>query len=300
MKNLNILLGLVIGLSIICCSSNNSENNNSQKKLTKITYITLGGGIRLVQNLIYDTNGNLIEIIDDEGFVTTTYSYNNSNLLVKKVDYQDNDDDTSFEIIKNISYNNENKISNIEELFNVYHLDGSLYYQNLSNKKVSYGNNFITTTSDALGNNTVEFTLTNNLITRAKLIQYGNLVADMAFTYDDEGNCISGSGPYEPGLYDTNDIDLSVIYRNEEKNHFFNTFFDYNILYNNDSFFVLKEALINQQGTKYPEKIQWYQFNGWTYKESIDYSFDSDGYIISKKTNIFSQNPGEIINYTWE
>ena len=302
MKKLNILLGILLGLTLICCSADISTNNNSQKKLTKITYSYLDGQIRLVKNFVYDSDNNLIEINDANGLVSSSYTYNNANSLIKIVDYQYNDDQTNFEIIKNISYNSDSKISEIEELFNVYNSkDGTLNYQNYLIKKITYSDNNITIITDHYGGRTVDLTLSSNLITAVKIFRFGNLEADMVFTYDDEGNCISGSGPYQPGLYDTTDIDLNVTYGNQEKNPFFNIFFEFNILYNNNSFFNLKEVLVNQQGTRYPERIQWYQFENWNNKEINDYSFDRDGYIISNYTNVHNTNTyAEIINYTWE
>ena len=302
MKKIKTVLGIILISTVLCCSSDSAENSDSQKKLTNITYRNLDGQIRLSQNLVYDANDNLIEISDADGVVINSYSYNASNLLIKVVDYQYNDDQTFFEIIKNISYNNENKISAIEELFNVYNAeDGSLNYQNTSNRQVIYGADSITVITDGFGGRTVELTLSNDLITGVKIFRYDALESDLVFTYDDEGNCISGSGPYEPGLYDTNDIDVSVIYGNEVKHPHFNAFFDFNVLCYNSSFFSLKEVLINQQGTRYPERIQWYQFENWNNKEINGYSFDRDGYIISNYTNVHNTNTyAEIINYTWE
>ncbi len=301
MKNLNIFFGIILGLTLICCSSDNGDNSNSQKKLTKIIY-NVNGQVRLTQNLVYDTNDDLIEINDENGLVESSYGYNSSNNLIQVIDYQYNDDNSNFEMIKNISYNNDNKISNIEEIFNVYNADdGTLNYQNNSNRMVTYGNNSITIIYDDISNRMVELTLSNNLITGVKIFSSNELVSDMVFSYDDEGNCISGSGPYEPGLYDTTDIDLNVIYGNKEKNTHFNALFDYNVLFNSSSFFLLKEVLVNQQGNRYPERIQWYQFNGWNYRDYIDYSFDINGYIISKRINIINTNTySEIITYTWE
>jgi YD repeat-containing protein len=299
-KKTNILLGIIIGLTILCCASDdNSENNNPEKKLTQITYRYLDGQVRLTQNLVYDTNNNLIEINDTDGLITTSYSYNSTNLLIKKEDYEYRDIDKSvrFRITKNISYNSNHKISNIQELVNVYHSDGNLNYQNSSNIKVTYGHNTITSIKDLFGINKVEYTLSNNLITAIKISHNDIVLADMFFVYDDKGNCISGSGPYKPGLYDTNDIELSATYGNKEKNPFFNTFFDFNILYNN-SFYYISETLINQQGTKYPEEMQWYKFEEADYKTTYNNSFDPNGYIISKKVNQFTTNP-EIVTYTW-
>lgn len=302
-RNLYILLGIILGSTIICCSSdNNSEGNHTDKKLIQITNRDIGGYPWITQNLIYDTDGNLTEITDKNNVVQTSYSYNSSNLLVKKVDYQYNDDQTFFEIIKNVSYNSENKISNIEELFNVYHLDGSLYYQNISNIGVTYGPDSMSSvfTNEFQGIlRKVEYIYSHNLITEIKITQEDTVLANMVFAYDEEGNCVSGNGPYQPGLYDTNDINLSVTYLDKVKNPFFKTFFDFNVLYYGSSFYYIRELLVNEQGTKYPERIQWYQFENLDYREIIDYSFDSDGYIASKKINVFSTSP-TLIYYTWK
>ncbi|REE79734.1 YD repeat-containing protein [Lutibacter oceani] len=302
MKKLNTLLGIILGLTLICCSSDSDENSNSQKHLTNINYSYLDGQIRLTQNLVYDANNNLIEINDENGLVMSSYDYNGSDRLIKVVDFQYNDDGTNFEFIKNISYNNDNKISNIEIIDNIYNAeDGKLIGMYNYNKVVNYGDNTITVVTDGIGSETVILSLSNNWITGVKIIRKNTLQADMVFTYDNEGNCISGSGLYQPGLYDTTDIDLNVIYGNEEKNPHFNAFFYFNVLCYNNSFFNLKRVLIEQQGTKYPKKIQWYQFEGWNYRDYHEYSFDIDGSIISKKTNVFNTNTyGEIVSYTWE
>lgn len=301
MKNLKILIGLILGLTLIGCSSDDADNNGSQKKLTKIIH-NVNGHVILTQNLLYDKNNNLIEINDENGLVESSYNYNSINNIIQVIDYQYNDDNSNFEMIKNISYNNDNKISNIEEIFNVYNADdGTLNYQNNSNRIVTYGNNSISIVYDDISNRKVELVLSNNLITRVKIFSSNVLESDMIFSYDNEGNCISGRGAYEPGLYDTTDIDLNVIYGEKEKHAHFNTLFDYNILFNSNSFFLLKEVLVNQQGNRYPERIQWYQFEGWNYRDYIDYSIDKNGYIVTKRINIFNSNTySEIITYTWE
>jgi len=301
MKLLNIFLGILLGLTIISCASDDTPENNSRKKITQITYSYPNGQIRLTEKFIYDANDNLKEVINANGLILRSFSYDNLNFLIKVIDYHYNDNQFLYEVIKKISYNSNNKIDNIEELFNVYDSNGNFDHQYSRNKNIIYGNNTIKSISDGIDNNTVEFTISDNLITRAKIFYGNNLIADMIFTYDSEGNCISGNGPYKPGLYDTNNIDLNVTYGDKEKKPFFNTFFDFNVLFYNDSFFYLKEVLVNQQGTKYAERIQWYQYENWNYRDYNDYSFDIDGYVISKKTNFHNTNTfAEITTYYWE
>ena len=127
----------------------------------------------------------------------------------------------------------------------------------------------------------------------------------MSFTYDADGNCISGSGPINEGSFDatTDNINLSVIYGANLKNSLFNSG---NIFYNNllsceASFENYREVLIKNQGNKYAIEIQWYQFEDYIYKETNVYTFDSDNYPLSVLVSELPNYPNYVtFQYIWE
>lgn len=161
-------------------------------------------------------------------------------------------------------------------------MDGSLDRQYDYTTNVTYGLNSMTSTRyNEYGIYKVEYELSNNLITGIKITNVNTVGADMIFGYDAEGNCISGNGSNTMEYYDTDDIDLTVTYGSEEKNPVFNTFFDINI-FSTYTFRSIRETLINEQGTKYPERIDWYQVGAYSTHDSYINSFDQDGYLIKK------------------
>ncbi len=302
MKKLNLLLGILIGMIIISCSSDDAtENNNSEKKLTRITYQNLSDQSQYTLNITYDNNNNLTEVTSN-GQLIQKYTYNSLNKVIGYSLYNYENQILSFEENLSIAYNIDNKISNLIEIFISYNPDGNISNESSTNHNITYGNNSIMRLSDDFANTKIEYTLSNNLFTGIKVYRNSILKSDMTFTYDAGGNCISGIGPIDEGSLDstTNDIELSVLYGTEEKNTVFNAFFDFNIL-TRTSFYNIRQTLINQQGDKYVEQIQWYQYSDYSYKETNDNLFDSDGYIISRTLSDFPDYPNNsMITYTWE
>jgi YD repeat-containing protein len=299
MKKLKLFFTLLIGLTILSCSTDDNSTDDiiTEKKLTQIIFQS-----QSTQNVIYDSSGKVIEINDNNGLVLSSNTYNSSNKLTKQEFNEYDNGILYFKEIDNLTYNSDNKISNIEHISFFYNSDGSVSSQNSINNIITYSSNSMIRTVDDFWNTRVEFGLTNDLITSIKVYRSNELKSDMLFNYDSDGNCISGTGPIDQGSLDstTDNIDLNVTYGVEEKNSFFNMFFDYEIL-TFTSFYNLRQVLINQQGNKYPEIIQWYQYSDYIYKETNDNSFDNDGYITSRILSEFPDYPNYgTINFTWE
>lgn len=301
MKGISLTLSILISLFIFSCSDDDDLNIiNTEKKITQIKYQYSQN--QYLYNVSYDSNNNISETFNSLGQTIQKYTYDSSNKLVYKEFNEYNNDVLINKDISNFSFNSDNKISTIEETYIYYNPDGSVSNQSSVNHNVTYGSNSITRISDDFSSTKAEYSLTNNLITGIKIYRNNILKNDMTFEYDSEGNCISGNGPIDEGSLDstTNDINLSVAYGTSVKNEFFNKFFDYEIL-TQSSFYNLRQVLINQQGTKYPEEIQWYQFNNSIYKETYNNSFDSDGYITNQILSEFPDYPNYgSIDYTWE
>lgn len=299
MKKLKLFFTLLIGLTILSCSSDDNSTDDiiTEKRLTQIIFQS-----QSTQNVIYDNSGKVIEINDNNGLVLSSNTYNSSNKLTKHEFNEYDNGILYFKEIDNLTYNSDNKISNIEHISFFYNSDGSVSSQNSVNNTITYSSNSIIRTVDDFWNTRVEFGLSNDLITSIKVYLSNELKSDMLFNYDSDGNCISGTGPIDEGSLDskTDNIDLNVTYGVEEKNSFFNMFFDYEIL-TFTSFSNLRQVLINQQGNKYPEIIQWYQYSDYTYKETNDNSFDNSGYITSRILSEFPDYPNYgTVNFTWE
>jgi hypothetical protein len=302
MKKLNLLIVLFIGIIIYSCSTdeNPTDNPGTEKELTQIIY--QNDQYQFIQNIEYDNSGNVIEINDNNGLVHSSNTYNSSNQLTIH-EFNEYDNGTLyFKETDVLTYNSDNKISNIEHTSFFYNSDGSISSQNSVNNSITHSNNSIIRISDDAWNTKVEYGLNNDLITSIKVYKSDVLKSDMIFNYDSQGNCVSGTGSIDEGSLDstTNNIDLSVTYGTEVKNQFFNKFFDYEIM-TYTSFHNLRQVLINQQGNNYPEIIHWYQYSDNTYKETNENSFDNDGYITSRILSEFPDYPNYgTINYTWE
>ena len=305
MKKLNLLIGLLIGFMIISCSSDDSspsEENNSEKKLTQIIYDNLNNQSQFTRNITYDGNNNVTEITDNNNQLIEKYAYNSSNQIIENEFYEYQNQTLTNKDVTSIIYDNTDKISSIVETYVYYNADGSVSNQNSTNHTITYGTNSMTRISDDFANTKIEYSLTNDLISGIKVFRNNELKSDMTFAYDSGGNCISGNGPIDEGSLDstTDDIELSVSYGSEEKNPIFNISFDYEIL-TRTSFYNIRQTLINQQGNRYPEEIQWYQYSDYVYRETNYNSFDNDGYLISRTLSEFPDYPNYgMITYTWE
>ena len=302
MKLLKRLIGIIIVLTFLCCSSD--DNSNSEKKLIQITNKDPGGYVYFNQNYVYDSNERIIQINDENGLILNSYTYNSSNLPIQNIDYHYNYDDgirwLKIEIMKNITYNSDNKISAIKILYKDYNMDASLNLQYDYTINVTYGPNSMTSIRyNEYGIFKVEYELSNNSITGIKITNVNTVEADMVFAYDTEGNCISGNGPNKMEYHRPDDIDLTVTYGTEEKNPIFNAFFDINILFIY-TFRSIRETLIHEQGTKFPERIQWYNIPDDSNKDAFEYTFDHDDYLIKKVKNMYSPYGHRILTYKWE
>lgn len=302
MKKLKLLIVLLIGLTIYSCSSDNGtiENSNNEKVLTQIIYQS--NPYQFTQNIEYDNNGNVIKIVDSNGLILSSNTYNSSNQLTKHEFHEYQNGALYFKEIDNLLYNGDGKISNIEHISHFYDSDENIESQSTVNNSISYSNNTMTKVSDDAWNTTVEYGLNNELITSIKVYKNDVLKSDMIFNYDADGNCISGSGPIDEGSLDTttDDINLNVTYGTEEKSQFFNMFFDYEIL-TYTSFHNLRQVLVNKQGNRYPEIIQWYQFSDYIHTETNENLFDNDGYITSRILSEFPDYPNYgTMNFIWE
>ena len=170
------LVGILIVLTFLSCSSNdNLENSNSEKKLIQIINKDTGGYVYSTQNFVYDSNERLIEILDENQLILNSYTYNSSNLPIQNIDYHYNYDDgirwLYLKVVKNISYNSDNRISNIEVLHTIYNIDTNIESQNTYNTNVTYGPNSMTSIRhNQLGVFKVEYKLSNNLIIGIEII----------------------------------------------------------------------------------------------------------------------------------
>lgn len=311
MKNINSLLSVLIAILILSCSPSDDTiiddtvvNNNTKKRLTKTTYLSLTSQYEFNRYIAYDANHNITEISDNEGLILEKYTYNSSNKVVENVLNIYENKTLDYKDITLITYNSNSQISNIVETFIDYNSDGSILSQSDINHNFTYTNNAITRLSDDSNKTKIDYKLSNDLITGIKVFRNNVLKSDMTFAYDNEGNCISGSGPIYGDVIDidppTDDIKFSVVYGTEIKNSLFNNFFDYEIL-TKISFENIRQTLVNGQGNKFAKEIQWYKYNDNTYKETYNYLFDSDGYIVSRTSSEFPDYPNNSkVTFTWE
>lgn len=301
----HLLLSAFILITISCSSddtSTESENEKIEKKLSQIIIEYSNLNTRTIRNMFYDASGNILRTTDIDGLEKSTFSYNETSQLITKSFSEYEGVILYFKEVDSIFYTSESKISKIKTFYRFYNEDGSVRREGTENHSYSHSANKIVKQSDDVNNTKIEYGLENDLITSIKIYEQEVLKSDMSFQYDSERNCISGKGPIDEGSFEsiTDNIDLTVTYGNEEKNPFFNKFFDYEIL-TSTSFRDIRQVLINKQGSKFPLEIKWYQYEDYIYKETFENSFDDFGYLKSRKLSEFPGflNYGEE-TYTWK
>lgn len=312
MKNKVISIIFPILLLLISCSSDDNHNTNAsdskEKRIIQLKYQDLeDSNNRLIMNIKYDNSGNLIEIVNNENDnIINSFSYNNLNQLIKlsTFSYYEKSSNIYAEFINTYEYNSENQISNIKQNNKYFSIDGQLSSERNKEYTISYSGSLITSenNNDFDPINKVEFNIENDLITKIKAYEGKELVSNFSFTYDAEGNCISGTGPTKGFSLDsrTDNIDLKASYGSEIKKPFMDFLFWPEILDKN-TFESFREILVKYRGTRYPTTIEWFKYENYTYKEIYDNKFDEDGYL---KSILLSRIPdlpnyGEF-TYTWE
>ena len=59
-----------------------NDNENLEKQLVQIKYQDLSNNQnQYVSNITYDTNGNIVEMNNENGQITNSYSYNSANIF---------------------------------------------------------------------------------------------------------------------------------------------------------------------------------------------------------------------------
>jgi hypothetical protein len=304
MKKLNLLFALCFGLLLSCSSEDSNTNTNpTDKRVTQLVYHNNNGTL-YTQNIVYNDEGIITEINDDAtGNVIQKYVYNASNQLLSDEFYWYDDETNALneKTICTYTYNAAGKIATVVEETTV---TGMSPYSKAF--EITYDANTITRTLvENFYSETVVFGLNPaGKITNIKISRNGVLLDDMTFGYDADGNCISGSGPINEGSLDatTENINLSVVYGDNLKIDLNGTVtFYHDLLSRSASFENYREALIKNQGNKYPTQIEWYQFDDNTYKQTYDYTFDNDNYPLSI---VFSELPNYpnymTLDYIWE
>lgn len=302
----SIFIKALFFLLFVSCSTDlTDESSTDKKRLTQIVYEYFDQDFKAVKNIEYDALGRVVLITDEEGKTLETYLYNSIGKLHKK-EFFDFNSETNVLRNKEVTeytYNSDDKISGVTEIYSYYDTEGNFISDSSVYNEVTYSNNIMVRLNTNYNYKTEYGFDENNLITSIKVFKDDILKSNMTFSYDAEGNCIAGSGPIDEGSLDstTDNINLKVIYDIEEKNAFFNQFFEYEILSSGQGFYNLKQILIDQQGNKYAKEIEWYQYQGNIYKETKDNVFDVNKYIT---TSSLSEMPNYLnygnITYVWE
>jgi hypothetical protein len=181
MKKLNLLLGILIGLTIFSCSSDDSnpseEPELNEKKLIKVTE---EGTYGIYEKLyIYDSDNNVTEIESsftefgqtDSDLHNTVFSYEN-NLIVSAINYEDGTLYKTYEF----NYSNDNLIERI-----IYDSNG------IEDEKLEFTYN------------------SNNEIESFNYYVESDLQQTQDFTYNTNGNIITAEDTdYSEIQYDTN------------------------------------------------------------------------------------------------
>ena len=302
MKRLNLLMVIIIGITISSCSSDDQSIEAPDKKLTKIVY-DYSNGLEVVRSLSYDSNNNIVEITNDNNLPTDKYLYNSSNQLIQREHYEY--DSQTNEITEKqtylFSYNSTGSIITIEkETIDSYGGNTNIYNKSYT---ISYVDNKIVRISNPAWDE-VTFELNeDDTINNIKIVRNGILIDDMSFTYDNNKNCVSGSGYINEGSLNstTGNINLSAVYSNKTKHVVFKSLDKHNLLTVGASFENYKNILTKRLGTNHPTEVEWYQYQSHTYKEVLENSFDNENYLTTQILSYLPNNSNfATISFIWE
>ena len=302
MKRLNLLMVVIIGITISSCSSDDQSIEAPDKKLTKIVY-DYSNGLEVVRSLSYDSNNNIVEITNDNNLPTDKYLYNSSNQLIQREQY--GYDSQTNEITEKqtylFSYNSTGSIITIEkETIDNYGVNTNIYNKSYT---ITYTDNKIVRVSNPAWDE-VTFELNeDDTINNIKIVRNGILIDDMSFTYDNNKNCVSGSGYINEGSLNstTGNINLTAVYSNKTKHAVFKSLDKHNLLTVGASFENYKNILTKRLGTNHPTEVEWYQYQSHTYKEVLENSFDNENYLTTQILSYLPNNSNfATISLIWE
>ena len=293
---------VIIGITISSCSSDDQSIEAPDKKLTKIVY-DYSNGLEVVRSLSYDSNNNIVEITNDNNLPTDKYLYNSSNQLIQREHYEY--DSQTNEITEKqtylFSYNSTGSIITIEkETIDSYGGNTNIYNKSYT---ISYVDNKIVRISNPAWDE-VTFELNeDDTINNIKIVRNGILIDDMSFTYDNNKNCVSGSGYINEGSLNstTGNINLTAVYSNKTKHAVFKSLDKHNLLTVGASFENYKNILTKRLGTNHPTEVEWYQYQSHTYKEVLENSFDNENYLTTQILSYLPNNSNfATISFIWE
>ena len=293
---------VIIGITISSCSSDDQSIEAPDKKLTKIVY-DYSNGLEVVRSLSYDSNNNIVEITNDNNLPTDKYLYNSSNQLIQREQY--GYDSQTNEITEKqtylFSYNSTGSIITIEkETIDNYGVNTNIYNKSYT---ITYTDNKIVRVSNPAWDE-VTFELNeDDTINNIKIVRNGILIDDMSFTYDNNKNCVSGSGYINEGSLNstTGNINLTAVYSNKTKHAVFKSLDKHNLLTVGASFENYKNILTKRLGTNHPTEVEWYQYQSHTYKEVLENSFDNENYLTTQILSYLPNNSNfATISLIWE
>ena len=293
---------VIIGITISSCSSDDQSIEAPDKKLTKIVY-EYSNGLEVVRSLSYDSNNNIVEITNDNNLPTDKYLYNSSNQLIQREQY--GYDSQTNEITEKqtylFSYNSTGGIITIEkETIDNYGVNTNIYNKSYT---ITYTDNKIVRVSNPAWDE-VTFELNeDDTINNIKIVRNGILIDDMSFTYDNNKNCVSGSGYINEGSLNstTGNINLTAVYSNKTKHAVFKSLDKHNLLTVGASFENYKNILTKRLGTNHPTEVEWYQYQSHTYKEVLENSFDNENYLTTQILSYLPNNSNfATISFIWE
>ena len=293
---------VIIGITISSCSSDDQSIEAPDKKLTKIVY-EYSNGLEVVRSLSYDSNNNIVEITNDNNLPTDKYLYNSSNQLIQREQY--GYDSQTNEITEKqtylFSYNSTGSIITIEkETIDNYGVNTNIYNKSYT---ITYTDNKIVRVSNPAWDE-VTFELNeDDTINNIKIVRNGILIDDMSFTYDNNKNCVSGSGYINEGSLNstTGNINLTAVYSNKTKHAVFKSLDKHNLLTVGASFENYKNILTKRLGTNHPTEVEWYQYQSHTYKEVLENSFDNENYLTTQILSYLPNNSNfATISLIWE
>jgi hypothetical protein len=164
MNKLKLLLGLLIGISIIACSSDDDSSNGNQETIRLYKKSEVYNN----SNLVFDKTVNYNSENKIQSIITNDYGYNTETITV------------------NYSGNTISSITEIDDFENPNNTNQNITYD------VTIENNKITLTS---GNFAVEINHSNSYVnsTREFIITNPNSFTEQVFTRDSNQNLISNT-----------------------------------------------------------------------------------------------------------
>jgi hypothetical protein len=193
MKKLNLLLGILIGITIFSCSSesNDNDNGNPEPNLKLIKKITVfeNGIVQPIQTWIFDYSNNRLTSLTLNNIVKREFNYSGNNLdFEQRFEYNSNNNAYDIEAERfDFEYEN-NVFSSRLESENGILTERDDYTLNSEGKTTQIDHFFYSNNQDTFSGSTIYEYSSGSIINRKQTFQNGGIAEENILTFDNNNS----------------------------------------------------------------------------------------------------------------